>query len=131
MIRQTFDGLNPATDFAQIESRKQNKKLSIFLTRDNGVKYVVCDSEVAKSIAGKFIASYGEDVVIKPFIAPKPIVKEEVVEEKVEEVVIPEATNETIVEEVSPIVTETVKEEKVEGESTPTEKPKRTRKKKE
>ncbi len=90
MIRQTFDGLNPATDFAQIESRKQNKKLSVFLTRNNGVQYMVCDSENAKTISGKLVASYGEDVVYAPKTFTTPPVVEPIKQEEPEPIEVEE-----------------------------------------
>lgn len=115
---QTFQGLQPAIDFAQIESKKQNKKLFVFLTRRDGVQYMVTDAIGRLAIVGKLMGEYGSDpVIIKPIIPiPTPAIETKI-EEKVEPVDLPK-------EVVAPIV----EEEKTEAPII--EKPKKAAKKK-
>jgi len=64
-MRQTFDGRNQAKQYAQAESVKQGKKLMVFLTRVNGVKYEVVDEIDAVLISGKKLNEYGKDKEVK------------------------------------------------------------------
>lgn len=113
-MKQTFEGQSTAVNFAQTESKKMGKKLSVFLTRTSGVQYVVCDSKDAETIVGKLLGSYGEDVVVKP-IQPIPVI-----EVKPEPIPEPEA--------IAEVPDEQVTSEPTEPEQTAPEKPKRTRK---
>jgi len=86
-MKQTFEGHQPAVQFAQVESKKQNQKLSVFLTRSSGVNYVVCDSATALTIEGKLMGEYGQDISVKP-IQPPPVIevkKEEIIQEVVKQ----------------------------------------------
>lgn len=74
-MKQVFEGEMPARNFAQTESKKQNQKLSVFLTRDSGVKYVVCNSIVAASMKGKLLGTYGDDMPARTFQPMPPVVE--------------------------------------------------------
>lgn len=119
-MTQTFQGLQPAIDFAQVESKKQNKKLYVFLTRRDGVQYIVADAIGRLAVVGKLMGEYGSDpVIVKPPVVIPPPAK---VEEKLE----PEP-----VEEPNEIIAPSAEDDKpVEPETAPT-KPKKTTKKKE
>jgi len=77
-MKQSFEGRKEAVDFAMSEATKRNKKLSVFLVKVGGIKYVVADSE--ELIKGKLLNEFGKDPVMKPFVLP-PIVWEEKKEE--------------------------------------------------
>lgn len=112
-MKQYFEGSAQAINFAQQESKRLNKKFHVYILRDSGVRYAVCDSIGAQDMPGKRLETYGEDAPIRTFTPPPPIieVKPEPIPEPVVEVVAeePEASEP---EQGTPVV----------------EKPKRTRK---
>lgn len=61
-MKITFEGLNEATRFAASQSANLGKKLSVFLVRKGGIKYVVADS--AEKVGGKLLNEFGADTAI-------------------------------------------------------------------
>ena len=101
-MKQTFEGFNQANEFAQTESKRQNKKMLVFITRASGVQYVAADTEGAKTVIGKQMKEYGKDMSAVPVIPIKqvepPVVVAPVIEEKEVEPEVPTVV-EPLVEE--------------------------------